>query len=120
MTLEPEEGVSTPPSYLYVFVRLDLPSKAQIAVQAIHAAVELGRKYDGLERAEDHPHLVLIGVKDARRMRKLIREDLEGSDLAWAGWREPDLHNHVTSVAVGPLTSLEDRERFAKWKTLDL
>ncbi len=53
--------------YAYVLVRADLPHPIQ-CVQAVHAAIAASRSYPLPESAE-HPHLVILAVKDEEALR---------------------------------------------------
>jgi len=89
-----------------VLVRRDLPAP-QIAVQAIHAAIEATRQF--LPTPTEHPHLVLCGVADQQALltaadylfRKVIR---------FCIFREPDRDNEATALATEPLAG--DRRRW--------
>lgn len=110
-------------SYVYVFVRVDLPSKSQVAVQACHASLELGAMVQGSEIPWKSLPMVLIGVRDRRRLLQEYRKvtsfrDQDGGLLV-SLFREPDLGNQPTAMAVLAETQ-EHRDLFRRWKTLDL
>jgi hypothetical protein len=70
-------------------------------VQAIHAAVEAGRR--GLiPAAGAHPHLVLCTVPDAHALA-LAARSLRVAGVPHAEFREPDLGGQLTAVCTGPL-----------------
>jgi hypothetical protein len=88
-----------------VLVRTDLPP-GQIAVQAIHAAVEAARRF--LPPDSEHPHLVLCGVPSAERL--LAAADfLFRRSVRHALFREPDRDHEPTALATEPLAG--DRRR---------
>lgn len=74
-------------------MRRDL-GDAQIAVQAAHACLELGKlhPHDG-----EHPHLVLVTVPDERQLAQWA--DRLRSQFPTVEFREPDLDNSLTAVA---------------------
>ena len=88
-----------------MLVRTDLPP-GQVAVQAIHAAVEAARRF--LPPETEHPHLVLCGVPSPARL--LAAADyLFRRSVRHALFREPDRANEPTALATEPLTG--DRRR---------
>jgi hypothetical protein len=88
-----------------VLVRRDLPAP-QIAVQAIHAAIEATRQF--LPTAKDHPHLVLCGVADQRDLLAAA-DHLFRKDIRFCLFREPDRDNEATALATEPIA--DDRRR---------
>lgn len=81
-----------------MLVRTDL-SAPQIAVQAIHAALEARHfvTHDG-----PHPHLVLCGVASEQRL--LAAADyLCRRGIRCSLFREPDRENEATALATEPL-----------------
>jgi hypothetical protein len=84
---------------LYVLVRGDLAS-TQIAVQAIHAAIEAARHF--LLPDQPHPHLVLCRV-NAERDLLLAADRLERRGIRFQLFREPDRSNEATALATEPL-----------------
>jgi hypothetical protein len=88
-----------------VLVRTDLPP-SQIAVQAIHSAIEAARRF--LPPDSEHPHLVLCSVASAERL--LAAADyLFSRSVRHALFREPDRDNEPTALATEPLAG--DRRR---------
>jgi hypothetical protein len=81
-------------------------------VQACHAAMESTKKYEWKE----HPHLVICGVKDEKR---LIHEynKLLNVGIKLIEWREPDLDNQLTAFATGPISGA-DRWHFRNFQLL--
>lgn len=57
--------------YLYLFVRKDL-SQSQITVQASHAAYEAAKA--GLYSYIEHPHFVVIGIKNETKLVSIMNE----------------------------------------------
>lgn len=68
-------------------------------MQAAHAAIEAAR---ALPLHAVHPHLVLCGVEDERRLEAAL-ERLESAGLRCFPFVEPDLGGSLTAFAVGPL-----------------
>jgi hypothetical protein len=82
-----------------VLVRTDLPAP-QIAVQAVHAAVEATRQF--LTRDAEHPHVVLCAVASERRL--LAAADyLFRRGVRLAVFREPDRAGEATALGTEPL-----------------
>jgi hypothetical protein len=94
-----ESETEPSPSYVYVLVRKDLPGP-QIAVQAIHAAMEAARLW--LPCGVGHPHLVLCAVSSEQRLLNAA-EHLERNDVVFTLFREPDQRNEATALATQPL-----------------
>jgi hypothetical protein len=100
------------PAYTYILVRSDL-SVAQQAVQACHAALEAGFLF---ERPEDHPHLVLLQVKD-ESMLLAEQARLEAEGIPHAMFFEPDNATGYSALATAPLSRESGRgfRRLALW-----
>lgn len=101
------------PAYTYILVRTDL-SVAQQAVQACHAALEAGFLF---QRPQDHPHLVLLEVKDEGT---LLDEQarLEAEGIPHAMFFEPDNETGYSALATAPLSREAGRafRRLPLWK----
>jgi hypothetical protein len=80
-------------------VRRDL-APTQIAVQAVHAAVEAARHF--LPPGRAHPHLVLCRVASERELL-LAADRLERLDIRFQLFREPDRADEATALATEPL-----------------
>jgi hypothetical protein len=80
-------------------VRRDLPA-AQIAVQAIHAAVEAARRF--LPPDHTHPHLVLCRVSSERDLLSAA-DRLDRLGIRFHLFREPDRAGEATALATEPL-----------------
>lgn len=87
---------------MYVIVRQDL-SPSQQAVQACHACLESGKHFPW---AGNHPHLVLVSVPDEpslERWLKGARQHGVGTPTSLfkiIEFREPDMNNSLTAIAV--------------------
>jgi len=88
--------------YVYVIVRQDL-SPSQQAVQACHACLESGKNFPW---AGKHPHLVLVNVPDEPSLERWlhgVRQHDVGTRTSLfkvVEFREPDLNNSLTAIAV--------------------
>jgi hypothetical protein len=80
-------------------VRRDLPP-TQVAVQAVHAAVEAARHF--LPPGHTHPHLVLCRVASERELL-LAADRLERRGIRFQLFREPDRDDEATALATEPL-----------------
>lgn len=89
-------------------VRKDL-SLSQQAVQACHAALESGRQFPWVG---DHPHLVLLNVPDEPSLNRWLEEVLSQPQFKVTPFREPDLNNSLTAIAVAGVSSKSLRHYF--------
>jgi hypothetical protein len=80
-------------------VRRDLPA-AQIAVQAVHAAIEAARRF--LPPDHPHPHLVLCRVSSERDLLSAA-DRLDRLGVRFQIFREPDRAGEATALATEPL-----------------
>lgn len=88
-------------------MRSDL-SPAQQAVQAAHAVLEAGVAfYD--PQTQEHPHLVILSVKDERALLKASLK-LSHFEYNFKEFREPDKNNELTAIACEPVSG--DRRLF--------
>lgn len=83
-----------------MFVRTDL-SWPQIAVQSCHAAIEATHAFK-LGELPDHPHLVLLSIKDEARLHK-VQAHLREHGIRFADFHETDLGESLTAVATEPI-----------------
>ncbi len=82
-----------------MLVRRDLPP-TQIAVQAIHAAIEASRHF--LSSEHQHPNLVLCSVSSERDLLAAA-DRLDRIGIRFQIFREPDQRGEVTALATEPL-----------------
>ena len=82
-----------------MFVRRDLPLPQQ-AVQACHACIEMAR--DLLPPPDEHPHLVLCGVKSEQQLAA-VADRLRRLNVAFRSFRDADWDGQLTAVATAPL-----------------
>lgn len=81
----------------YIIVRKDL-TPSQQAVQAAHAAQEVGFRSD---LPESPVHLVLLGVKDAQEFSQIIRK-LSKAKIQFELFYEPDDDMGHTALCTYP------------------
>jgi hypothetical protein len=98
--------------WMYIFVRKDL-SSAQIAVQSIHSAFEMGREYDP---SLTHPSVVLIKVNNEQELSD-VEEYLKFLKINFKKFHEPYYENSLTSICVQPIDN-ENRSLFKKFKLI--
>jgi hypothetical protein len=90
---------------VYVLIRRDLSAPQQI-VQACHACLEASRTF--LSADCEHPHLVVCGVRDERRLgRSLAR--LRQAGVRFYAFFEPDLDNQLTAAVTEPVRGAQRR-----------
>ena len=100
-------------SYIYVFVRTDL-SKSQQAVQSAHAAIESTKKWPYLL---DHPHLVILAVKDEKSLKKAI-DKADSFGILTADFYEDEVG--MTAFATRTIVEEKERRLFKKYQLLKL
>lgn len=99
-------------NYMYVLVRSDL-SKPQQAVQSAHAAIESTKQWP---YRTDHPHLVILSVKDQKELEKVLAT-AEEHGIMMAQFHETDVG--MTAVASRPVYLESERKVFRKYNLLD-
>jgi hypothetical protein len=97
---------------VYVFVRRDLSFPQQV-VQACHAAIEAATL---LSPGDDHPHLVVLGVKSELQLRNALRR-LTQYGICCKPFYEDDLGNQLTSFATQPISG-DSRQLFKNYQCL--
>ena len=87
---------------LFVVVRADLPP-AQQAVQAIHAARQFAAEHPEQELSwfTGSNHLALLSVESEEDILRLASL-ASGRSIRLSVFREPDLGNSITAVALEP------------------
>ena len=87
---------------LYVVTRCDLPAGAQ-AAQSCHAARQFAAEHPDVERAWFHASntLALLAVPDEPALDALLLR-ARGIGLRVAVFREPDLGDATTAIALEP------------------
>ena len=90
---------------MYVLVRRDLVAPQQL-VQACHACLEASRTF--LSSDSEHPHLVVCGVRDERRLGHCL-DRLRRAGVRFRAFFEPDLANQLTAAATEPLRGAQRR-----------
>ena len=96
---------------MYVFVRTDL-TKPQQAVQATHAAIESTKKWP---YPNQHPHLVLLQVKDENSLKKAL-DKADSHGILTTAFHEDDVG--MTAGATRPIINPEERKIFRKYQLL--
>lgn len=90
----------------YVLVRRDL-SYSQRVVQSCHAVVELVHRFKDdssvSKWADVNKTLVVLSVKDEREMTRTSQK-LSDARVRFTEFREPDVNNEITAIAVHPET----------------
>lgn len=87
---------------LFIISRSDLPPGA-IAAQSVHGAIAFTVAHPSTfkEWHDDSNNIVLLAVPDERALMYLAARAL-AADIPVAVYREPDLGDTLTSVAIGP------------------
>lgn len=86
----------------------------QIVVQASHAAIEAARAF--LPENLEHPHLVVLGVKDESFIYKTAKK-LDAAGIRYKVFIEPDRNDEATALATEPLFE-EQRKIFKNYQCL--
>lgn len=95
-----------------MLVRKDL-SPAQQAVQAAHAALEVGRS---LHSDRVHPHLVVCGVNSQAQLENALSK-VQALGIKCHPFVEPDIGGQLTAFATEPLSG-EARRHFRRYNLL--
>lgn len=105
-----------PTYHLYVFVRKDLPTKEQIAVQACHAAIESARYH--IPPNAEHPSLVILQVTDEQEL-EVVSLYLDRIGIRFKGFREEWFNDSLTAIAT-EMISGEQRKHLRHFQLLNL
>lgn len=91
-----------PGDKLYLVTRADLPAGAQ-AVQAAHALRQFAAEHPEVDREwfERSNYLGLLTVPSEADLARLLAK-AERRGIAAAAFREPDLGDSLTAIALGP------------------
>jgi len=81
---------------MYVIVRNDL-SASQKAVQAGHALAEYLLKVKNFKWPNGI--LIYLTVDNEMKLKNLMQE-MDMKDINWIGFKEPDINNEYTAIAV--------------------
>jgi peptidyl-tRNA hydrolase len=89
-------------SKLYLVTRQDLPPGVQ-AVQSCHALRQFGAECPDVDKRwfEESNTLAFLCVSDERELGVLYQKAVK-RNLPVAAFREPDLGNSLTAIALGP------------------
>jgi peptidyl-tRNA hydrolase len=87
---------------LYIVTRADL-RPGQQAVQAAHAMRQFIADHPDIDRKwfEQSNTLAFLSVPDEKTLRKLVNK-ADDQDLRFSSFREPDLDNALTALAIEP------------------
>ncbi len=99
-------------SYVYIFVRQDLPLAQQI-VQSNHASIMMSA--EAVWASMPPPSIVLIGVPDRVALLDAGRW-LEENMIDSRWWFEPDFDYGITAIATVPIDDPDERECLAHFK----
>lgn len=102
--------------YTYVFVRMNM-LPVQVAVQACHASLEMAKQIHWSSEKQ-HPHLLLVGVKDEQELLEVVKI-LNRNDIEYYKFYEPDMNNSLTALATVPIEAdSPKREKLKKFRLL--
>lgn len=94
---------------LYIVVRTDLKTSSP-AAQACHAAVEAGASIEYVPLLKEwflnHKTLVVLRAVSKEQLQEL-RNYLDSLGCIIFDWREADLDDELTAIAVAPRTDLD-------------
>lgn len=87
---------------LIVITRRDLSPGSQ-AVQAAHAAIEFQHEYFKIAKQwnSESKYLIFLSVQDEQSLLTLL-EKIQKHGLKCSVFREPDINNEITAIAVEP------------------
>jgi len=87
---------------LYIVVRNDLEHGLQ-AAQACHALREFGEEHPEIDKKwyEDSKNIVILQAPSETDLHKLVAT-AQREEIPHAGFREPDLNDVLTAVALAP------------------
>ncbi len=83
-------------------------------MQACHACIEVARSL--LRPADEHPHLVLLGVTSESSLGHILRRT-ESRGIRCRPFRDPDIRGELTAFATEPLRG-PARRHFRKYRCL--
>ena len=107
--------ITKPKTWVYVFVRTDLPIQQQM-VQSNHAALEAGIFLG--DKTQDEPSsLIVIAVKNKAKLEKAML-DLTSKGIEFVPFYEPSWDDGLTAIGTQPLTQEErvQLKRYQLWK----
>jgi hypothetical protein len=100
---------------MYVLVRKDL-SPAQQVVQSCHAVAEAARSLLPPDPDQEHPHLIVCGVRDERSLWQSL-DRLRRLGVRFHAFCEPDLGGQLTALATEPVFG-DQRRLFRRFPLL--
>lgn len=109
--LQIDNELSKEHSYIYVFVRTDLPLEQQV-VQAIHAGTEAGHSFDRV--SVEASSLILLQVPNKEKLEVALARTIERG-VRCEAFNEPDWDYGLTAFATEPIFG-DRRKVFNKYK----
>ena len=87
---------------MYIIVRSDLTPGLQTA-QAVHAGFSFAQKYLDITSVWmiESQYLVIVQLDSSEELQAL-HEKAQAEGVASVVWREPDLNNEITAIALEP------------------
>lgn len=101
--------------YTYVLIRKDI-SPEQQAVQAAHATLEAGFKFEAPARTSS---LIMLEVKDRYELL-MAAERLSRRGIEHIVFNEPDFEMGESALATKPLLTKRERNEMRKWPLYQL
>ena len=80
-------------------------------MQSAHACIKLSQIY---QQGENTPYLVLCSVENENKLKEALYY-LEKNNINCVSFREPDIENQLTAIAVAPISGLQ-RKIFKHFK----
>ena len=101
-TINDYDGIQINPQKLRVITRRDLPTGYQ-AVQSGHAGIQFQQEHRRIAKRwyTKSNYLIFLTVSNEQELERLISL-ADGSGLKVSVFREPDLNNEITAIAIEP------------------
>ena len=96
---------------MYIFIRKDIDEAYKI-IQAGHALFEHALTLT--EKPEQTSHFCLLEAADEEELMN-IASKLEGDEINFTAFHEPDYDTGYTAIAAGPIYGA-DRKKFKRYK----
>jgi len=97
-------------SYIYTFIREDISPEQKI-VQIGHACHEAGKRTTDREISS----LILLSARDQEDLEDIAMK-LDGKGIEFYMFYEPDNGMGYSAICTQPISDLESRNFFRKWK----
>lgn len=98
-------------TWVYVFIRSDLPIEQQI-VQSCHAALEAGHSFD--RKSNEPSSLIMLQIPNKEKLEAAMNRTVD-SGIRCEPFYEPDWDYGFTAFATEPITK-DQRKTFSKYK----